>query len=155
MSNTLCYTGNGALYGNQHTIPEFIQVMDTNEKQLCIKNKSRKNCRDCAKATQLNSKYLQELNSAGKKRVHYPLENLNLLNEQCNKCIQQNIYSTPYCNLDEYIKYSGAGWGKCPANTSKPGGEKLNTIWNKFKSFIGAGRCKTRRLRRRKRTKKY
>ena len=155
MSKTLCYTGLNALPSSQHTIPEFMDIMNTNEKHYCTRDKARKKCIDCTKLKKKNSKHILEMSAAGHKII-YPVEGYNVLYDKCEQCIQKHMNSMPSCNLKEYMNYSGAIRairGKCPPNTMAPGDIKPSStlkskgIWNKLKSFIGAGRFKTRRYK--------
>lgn len=117
----ICYSGVGARKNGDHTTKQFLNIMNKKSKipwknkystkRLCSEYMKSLKCKSCKKRKQIfkywkrsrkkNSGYSPSIRSQKKEE---------LLLKKCMKC-QKN--SKIICDLNDFIKYSGALKGKC------------------------------------------
>jgi hypothetical protein len=110
MVEYIYYTGFGAKKSGKHTVKEFLQIMNDNFGIECSESLPNSNspCIDAKKMVRKEMKYnmkhnkpLFEFNRTKKNEKKYK--------KLINKCVKyRKTAKNKKCNLDEYIKFSGA-----------------------------------------------
>lgn len=109
MPNRIYYTGVGANKSGYHTKEEFMNIMKKSKKACSTYTKSLK-CKPCKKSKKNFKKVVKGVLSAKKKNEKYKMSpklktKLKKDFEECRICKTTDLKE---CNLNNYIKYSGA-----------------------------------------------
>ena len=112
MVNNICYTGIGARKSGEHTVAQYLRVMEKTASIDCPNYYKSLQCKSCKKDKEL----FKQLVKKYKKNPSYKLskqfgDKLNKSYMKCHKCKNSK---TRKCTLKKYIHYSGAVPGKCP-----------------------------------------
>ena len=115
ISMNICYTGIGAKK-SQHTTKQFLSIMKTMKRDCSVFIKSLK-CAACKKSKKLTEIFTKKSFKAQRNKKQLPAKILDKyfkewepLSEKCTKCKNK---TRKQCNLQNYLKYSGAFVGKC------------------------------------------
>jgi uncharacterized protein YaaR (DUF327 family) len=111
-SKSICYTGVGANKSGQYNNKSFLKLMNDKFKDPCGRSLNEKNCKPCKNYKDMSKKFM--------KMIKNPLLNdddidsyeykMDLESINCEMCKNKNIKQ---CDLNSYIDYSGANYGKC------------------------------------------
>ena len=114
-TNTICYTGIGALKSGNHTKKQYLEVMNTNFKKDCSVHMKSLKCKSCKKSREMNTKEAKKQLRAHLKNKTYKMSSQTeqKILSQMNKCKQCKNKNTKKCNLNNYVLFSGANFGKC------------------------------------------
>ena len=124
MSKKIYYTGIGSNKSGVHTEQEFLNIMNKTFKKDCIDYCNDLKCKDCKEYTKQIKNYSKQMakslkkNQTVKEKIKNTMKIINKinklknnkkLNELKNKCLKCKSNSNrTNCNLNEYIKFSGA-----------------------------------------------
>jgi hypothetical protein len=126
MSKKIYYTGIGSKKSGFHTEKEFLNIMNRTFKKDCIDYCNSIKCKECKQYTKKMKEYSKQLAKSLKKnktsknkgqimntikivKMIKKIKNNKKLNQLKNKCLKCKSKSKRSdCNLNEYIKYSGA-----------------------------------------------
>lgn len=119
MVNKICYTGIGARKSGEHTVAQYLRVMEKTATMDCPSYYKSLQCKSCKTDKEL----FKQLVKKYKKNPSYKLskkfgDKLNKSYMKCHKCKNSK---TRKCTLKKYIHYSGAVPGKC--STTKTEGK--------------------------------
>jgi hypothetical protein len=113
--NNICYTGIAAKKTGNHTKKQYLEVMNNNFNKDCSVYIKSLKCKSCKKNLEMNNKEHKKHIEAQLKNKPYKLSNKTekKLLEQRSKCKKCKNKNTKKCNLEKYILFSGANFGKC------------------------------------------
>ena len=111
-SKSICYTGVGANKSGQYNNKSFLKLMNDKFKNECGRHMNAKHCDPCKKHKTMSKKFMEMiknplLNDDDIDSYEYKMD-LESIN--CEMCKNKNIKQ---CDLNSYIDYSGANYGKC------------------------------------------
>ena len=103
------YTGVGSKKNGKHTEKEFLNVMNKNFNEQCSNYLPELYNKSCSNYKKLNGKFLRE--QVGMEPIQFSKSKkhkrrLRTLLKKCNQ--YKKTLKRKECNLDEYIKFSGA-----------------------------------------------
>ena len=107
--SNICYTGVGAKKKGTHTRDEFMKVMKKNGKLGCSKHKRSLKCKPCKERKKILYKIKKSKNKLKSKKL---MEKEEKLFDDCLDC-QEHLNDSDICDFYDYIKWSGAEFGKC------------------------------------------
>ena len=113
--NNICYTGIGSVKRGNHTRKQYLEVMNKNYKKQCSVYIKSLKCKSCKKSTEINTKEVLKQLKAQFKNKTYKMSNKTerKILDQSSKCKRCKNNKTKKCNLNKYILFSGAEFGKC------------------------------------------
>lgn len=113
--NIICYTGVGSVKTGNHTQKQYLEVMNKNFKKKCSVYIKSLKCTSCKKSIKMNSQELKKQINAKLKNKTYKMtiNTEKKLLKQISKCKRCKNNKTKKCNLNNYILFSGAEFGKC------------------------------------------
>ena len=121
-NNYICYTGYDAQKkGPTHTQKEFMKIMNKKSKiswknkfssaKLCSEYLASKKCNFCKKYKRsIRHTIIKSKNNSAYKISEKQDKKQDKLSMKCDSCKQRG---TEPCNLEDFLKYSGATKGKC------------------------------------------
>ena len=117
MNKTICYTGVASKKSGNHTEEQFSNIMDKHFKNECSNYTTSLKCDSCNKLRKTVRIAIKNFIKAKKKNKTYKVNNKKSKKAKqyarlCKKCRKKNIT----CNVDQYIKFSGAFKGQCKKN---------------------------------------
>ena len=117
----LCYDGVGARGDGKHTVTQFLKIMNKKSKiswkntgypiSLCAEYKKSFKCTACKKQKRI-WKYMRNKSS---KNPNYIAKDKYIKKHDTlfNKCTKCSTNTKEICDLNDFIKWSGANIGKC------------------------------------------
>ena len=116
MKNRICYTGIGARKTGEHTIAQYLAVMDKTSGVDCPAYYESFRCKPCKTKKKMSKKLIQKFSKNPSYKISKKYnDRLNLIHKKCDTCKFKN---TRKCTLKKYIRYSGALPGET-CSTSK------------------------------------
>jgi len=113
--NNICYTGVDSVKTGNHTQKQYLEIMNKNYKKKCSVYIKSLKCKSCKKSIEMNTKQVKKQIKAQLKNKTYKMSNKTERNiiKQLSKCKRCKNNKTKKCNLQNYILFSGAEFGKC------------------------------------------
>ena len=114
-NNNICYTGVGSVKSGNHTRKKYTAVMNKFYKKECPMYIKSLKCKSCKKMKEMIKKIHKKTMKADLNNIPYKIQNKTQqkLLKQANNCIKCKKNTTKKCNLENYILFSGAEYGKC------------------------------------------
>jgi hypothetical protein len=114
MVEYIYYTGIGAKKNGKHSIKEFLNIMNKNSNVECSEYLTDLNYKPCSQYKEMNKKTMK-YNIKHKKPIFFynnrtckQHEKYKKIANNCLKYKNKKTTKNKTCNLDEYIKFSGA-----------------------------------------------
>ena len=114
-TNNICYTGTGSVKTGNYTKKQYLEAMNKNFKKKCSVHMKSLQCKSCKKSIEMNTKEVKkQINTQLKNKTYKMSKKIeNKILKQMSKCKRCKNNKTKKCNLNNYILFSGAEFGKC------------------------------------------
>ena len=109
MPEIIYYTGIGAKKSGKHTPSEFVKIMNKNFGIDCSTLLARHKIPSCKKFSKIVLSRLKSIKvNSNKKPSNKNSTKAKQLARDCDRQMRKSLKHSKQCNLEEYIKYSGA-----------------------------------------------
>lgn len=109
MPEIIYYTGIGAKKSGKHTPSEFVKIMNKNFGVDCSTLLARRKIPSCKKFSKIVLSRLESIKvNTSKKSSNKNSTKARQLSGDCDRQVRKSLKHSKHCDLEEYIKYSGA-----------------------------------------------
>jgi hypothetical protein len=114
-NNNICYTGLKSVKTGNYTKQKYLEAMNKHFLKKCSVYIKSLKCKSCKKSIEMNNKEVKRQINAQLKNKTYKMtiNTEKKLVKQISKCKRCKNNKTKKCNLNNYLLFSGAEWGKC------------------------------------------